>query len=155
MATQKEVAAHIDLSERRVRALIAEGILPASKGKGGLDLEACRVAYIRHLRGIASCQVLDKTTLDLQQERALLTASQRRKLDRENDLEEKLVAPVELLTSALIQAARQIIPILDSLPMEMKRDNPELTGHDIQLAKKSICKCRNLIADLEIDLDED
>jgi phage terminase Nu1 subunit (DNA packaging protein) len=85
----------------------------------------------------------------------LLDEEKYRKLKRENDIEENLVAPVSLITDVLAQAATQIIPILDSLPMEMKRDNPNLTGRDIQLVKKSIAKCRNLIADTKIELDDD
>ncbi len=154
MATQKEVANHLDLSDRRVRTLISEGILPASKGKGGLDRDACRIAYIRHLRGVASGQVLDQTTLDLNQERALLAASQRRKLDRENDLAEKMIAPVELLTLALQKCATQIVSNLEALPLQMKRMNPLLTGQDIHLTKKAIAKCRNSIAAMKIDMDD-
>jgi phage terminase Nu1 subunit (DNA packaging protein) len=46
MATQAQIAEHLDLSERRVRDLVAEGVL----GKGA-DLDQCRVNYIRYLRG--------------------------------------------------------------------------------------------------------
>ena len=89
--------------------------------------------------------------IDLQTERALLAAEQRRKLQRENDIEEKLLAPVSLLTDALINTGKQIIPILDSLPLTMKRYWPEITGDQITMVKKSIAKCRNAIADMELD----
>jgi len=56
MATQIELAAHLDLSTRRVRDLLRDGILPPSKGNGGYDIDASRVNYIRHLRGLASGQ---------------------------------------------------------------------------------------------------
>ncbi len=152
MSTQAELAEHLDLSDRRIRDLIKEGILPASKGPGGLNIDDCRKAYIRHLRGIASGQVrISDDDLELSQERAKLAIQQERKLRRENDLEEKIIAPVSLLTVALAKAASQIIPIMDSLPLEMKRRNPQLSGHDIMLVKKSIAKCRNLIAEMKVD----
>ncbi len=49
MATQNEIAKHIDLSSRKVRDYMADGIL----SKGG-DLDVCRVAYIRYLREVAA-----------------------------------------------------------------------------------------------------
>ena len=97
-------------------------------------------------------QGLDETKLQLDQERAKLAQQQERKLKRENDIAEGLFAPVSLITEALEKSACQIIPVLESLPLEMKRMNPELTGHDIQLAKKSIARCRNAIADMELEL---
>lgn len=84
----------------------------------------------------------------------LLDEERHRKLKRENDIEENLIAPVSLLTEALEKGASQIVPILESLPLEMKRRNPALTGSDIHLVKKSIAKCRNAIADIEIDLND-
>jgi len=151
MATQQQIANHLDLSDRRIRELIKEGILPASKGKGGLNIDACRMSYIRHLRGIASGQVqIDEDDLELNQERAKLAVQQERKLKRENDLAEQIIAPVSLLTKALEQVAAQMIPILDALPLRMKRNNPSLTGHDITLVKKSVAECRNIIADIKL-----
>ncbi len=52
MANQTEAAAYLDVSTRRHRDLVKNGVLPPSKGPGGYDLDAHRVAYIRHLRGV-------------------------------------------------------------------------------------------------------
>ena len=72
MATQREVADNIDLSDRQVRTLLKQGILPAGKGTGGLDLDSCRVAYIRYLRGLATGQVKDGPRVDLAEEKQRL-----------------------------------------------------------------------------------
>lgn len=53
MATQAEIGLHLDLSDRSVRDLISRGVLPQSPRKA-LDLDACRIAYIRHLRETAA-----------------------------------------------------------------------------------------------------
>lgn len=151
MATQKEVAEHLDLSTRRIQDLIKASILPGVKGHGGLDLNACRVAYIRHLRGIASGQVTNGEDIELSRERALLAKEQRRKLTRENDIEEGTVAPLALLTEALTNVAARVVPLLESLPLEMKRLNPKLTGHDIHTVWRAIARCRNAIADIKIE----
>ncbi|MBU1566878.1 MAG: terminase small subunit [Proteobacteria bacterium] len=84
----------------------------------------------------------------------MIDEEKHRKLKRENDEADNLVAPVSMLSDAMIKAFSQILPIMDSLPVEMKRKNPQLTGHDIQLAKKAIAKCRNAMAAAKISADE-
>ena len=54
MATVAELAKHLDLSMARVGQLQLADVLPRSKGRSGLDLDGCRVAYIRHLREAAA-----------------------------------------------------------------------------------------------------
>jgi terminase small subunit / prophage DNA-packing protein len=77
MATQEEVAQHIDLSSRQVRTLVKSGVLPSSSGTGGLSLDDCRMAYIRYLRGRATGRVtVDTAELDVHKERARLTHHQ-------------------------------------------------------------------------------
>ena len=80
----------------------------------------------------------------------LLEEEKYRKLKRENDIEDQLVAPTSLLTEAIEQLAAQVIPILDAMPMKMKRANPSLSGHDIMLVKKSVAECRNIIAKVKV-----
>lgn len=84
---------------------------------------------------------------------ALLEQEKYRKAKRENDLEEKLVAPVSLLTDALLKAGAIIIPILDSLPLVIKRYWPEVTGDHVTEIKRAVAECRNAIADMRIDVD--
>ena len=156
MATQQEIADHLDLSSRWIRKLVKEGILPSSKGRGGYDVDACRLAYIRYLRGVSSGQVSDPGEgdgKDLKENYSdLLEYEKYREKKRQNDLEEKLVAPVALLTDALHQAGNIIIPILESLPLIMKRNWPEISGDQIQLVKKAIAECRNAIAGSELEI---
>jgi len=72
MSSQIEVAAHLDLSTRRVSGLTKEGILPGSKGPGGYSIDACRLAYIRHLRGLATGQARPGMVGDLAEEKQRL-----------------------------------------------------------------------------------
>jgi phage terminase Nu1 subunit (DNA packaging protein) len=161
MANQKDIAEHLDLTDRRVRGLMKEGVLPASKGPGGYDLDSCRVAYIRYLRGVSSGQVRsvgddnearDQGRFDYAAE---LEKEKWREKKRQNDLEEKLIAPVSTLTSALEKVADQVVPILESIPLEMKRLNPKLSGHDVQTVKKAIARARNAIAGVNIEIEGD
>ena len=154
MATQQEIADHLDLSSRWIRKLVKEGILPSSKGRGGYDVDACRMAYIRYLRGVSSGQVSDPGDGDEESQdySALLEKERYREKKRLNDEAERLVAPVALLTDALSQAGNIIIPILDSLPLIMKRNWPEITGDQITLVKKAIAECRNAIAESKLEI---
>ena len=155
MATQQEIADHLDLSPRWVRKLVKEGQLPSSKGRGGYDFDACRLSYIRYLRGISTGQVAEPGASgedDNEDYSRLLEKEKYREVKRRNDLEEKQVAPVSLLTDALAQAGNVIIPILESLPLIMKRHWPEITGDQTTMVKKAIAECRNAIADSKLEI---
>lgn len=85
MATHAEVAAHLDLTRQAVSQMVAEGHLPG--GSAGLDLDACRVAYIRRLREQAAGRMgapAGDDGLDLVQERARLAKEQADKTAMEN-----------------------------------------------------------------------
>jgi phage terminase Nu1 subunit (DNA packaging protein) len=71
MATDAEVGRHLDLSDRSVRALKSKGVLPDAP-RGQMDIEACRLAYIRHLREQAAGRSaeLGPKKLDLMAEKA-------------------------------------------------------------------------------------
>lgn len=71
MATDAEVGRHLDLSDRTVRSLKAKGILPDAP-RGQMDVDACRVAYIRHLRDQAAGRSTEMgpKKLDLMAEKA-------------------------------------------------------------------------------------
>ena len=157
MATQKEIAEHIDLTERHVRRLLKDGILPPSKA-GGYDVDACRQSYIRYLRGVQSGQIKQQPEQIEEGQQSgnpvdLLEWEKYRKAKRENDEAEGLVAPVALLTDALQKAGAIIVANLESLPLLIKRHWPEVTGDQITMVKAAVAECRNTIADMQIDLD--
>ncbi len=89
--------------------------------------------------------------LDLQAERAKLAVEQTREKKRNNDIEENLVAPIEILSEVLASVCSQIASTLNSLPLTLKKQCPALTARDIDYIKKEIAKCRNLAASTSID----
>ena len=89
MATQTEVASHLDLSQSAVSQLVTEGIFAASERRGGLDVDACRVAYIRRLREQAAGRAPigdGPADLDLVAERARLAKEQADAQGMRNDV---------------------------------------------------------------------
>lgn len=161
MATQVEVAQHLDLSDRQVRNLIADGVLPASKGVGGLDIDACRIAYIGYLRGIASGQVRQQEARDsadnesgdtakrLEQERLRLTAAQAEGQELKNDITKRKSVPTELATFVLSRLSAEIGSILDTLPLTLKRRHPDLEVRHIESVQRELAKARNRAATLD------
>ncbi len=120
MATQKAVSAHLDISAERFRQLQKRGVFPPSKGRGGYDQDACRVAYIRHLRGVASGQhdesgeklAVSETRAELQVEQAKRVRLQNLEAEGRlidiDEVREVFSEAVVLLASTLDGAAGRI-----------------------------------------------
>ena len=160
MATQIEVAAHLDLSDRQVRTLVTDGALPASEGAGGLDLDACRLAYIRYLRGMNSGQVRPEVPalsegLDpdaeakLTQERLRLTSAQAEGQELKNDITKRKSVPTGFATYVLSRLAAETGSILDTLPMTLRRRHPDLEVRHIESVQRELAKARNRAAGLD------
>jgi len=167
MALQREVAEHLFISDRQVRNLQQSGILPTSKGKGGLDLEACRRQYIEYLRGQKTGQVDGANEAELEAEPGDIIGGinvplqEARKKQYDADTKEhrlfvlrKEYAPVELITDAVSQVATMLVSNLNSLPMKMKVADPSLSGRSVDAVKKVIAGLCNELADFEIDLSD-
>jgi terminase small subunit / prophage DNA-packing protein len=106
MATIEEVAAHLDLSTSRVDIFQKRGILPRAD-PGQLDLDACRVAYIRSIRARASGHGVyskDGKILDLAAERARLAKEQADHHHMKNEQLRGSLLPRDEVTAA-VQAA--------------------------------------------------
>lgn len=111
LATQHQLAAHLDVSARTVRELLAKHVLPKPTTRAGYDLDACRIAYIRHLRGMASGRTADpEGALSLERERAREAKARADAQEMKNELARRshLVAEeVEAAWIRLVSAARQ------------------------------------------------
>lgn len=160
MATQVEVAAHIDLSDRQVRSLLTDGVLPGSKGSGGLDLDACRLAYIRYLRGLNNGQVRPEVPVGfegvdpnveakLSQERLRLTAAQAEGQELKNEVTKRKSVPTDFAVFVLSRLAAEIGSILDTLPLTLKRKHPDLEVRHIESVQRELAKARNRSATLD------
>ena len=75
MATHKEVAEHLGLSERQILNLKKNGTIPGSKTRGGMDLDQARLSYINYLRGLAKGEI-NKPPSSLEEEKVRLTSAQ-------------------------------------------------------------------------------
>lgn len=169
MATQVDVAAHLDLSDRWVRELVQSGVLPASKGRGGYDLEQCRLAYIRHIRGQLSGQVrvpeargieAPEDVIDpyieqkREQEEYLLTRERRIGQQQKNEVAARKVVPSEFAIFTLSKVSAEIAAILDTLPLTMKRKHPDLETRHLDTLMRELARARNKASGLDDILPE-
>ncbi|MGY2573746.1 terminase small subunit [Vibrio sp. C8] len=159
MSTQKEVGEHLDISDRQVRNLIKDGVLPAAKGPGGLHLESCRKAYIHYLRHLASS---GKVTVEqddfeegsLEYERYRLTKAQADSQELKNQIATQEVVPADFATYALAKVAAEASGVIDSLPLNIIRKHPELTTIQTENIKRELAKALNALSRLERSLPE-
>tara|TARA_R100001443_G_scaffold69282_1_gene77835 strand:+ start:56 stop:556 length:501 start_codon:yes stop_codon:yes gene_type:complete len=96
MATQRELAEHLDLSTKRISELIRDGILPSKMGRSPLNLDVCRIAYISYLRKLGGYNKRGGSG-DIAEEKTRLTKAQADKAELEvSELEGQLI-PAQLV----------------------------------------------------------
>lgn len=103
MATDAEVAAHLDLSDRSIRELKRKGVL-AEVPRGQNDMDECRVAYIRHLRDQAAGRSgeMGPKKLDLMAEKARDAKESADARAMKNAVQRGELVPVGALSAAVI-----------------------------------------------------
>ena len=145
MATQGEIARHLDLSERQINNLQKLAGFPVPQGRGQYDLDACRLWYIRYLRtakpgssepemeGDESSKTLDRQKAELANE---YRQEQIENLRLRRMVLSKQYAPITVLSAVLLQwrTAREPVPHARSSkspPFIPSRDNREHTNFSI------------------------
>ena len=142
--SQTELATLLGMTRSHLRDLETKGVIERVKGKYP---PKCVAAYVKHL--------LERLEADEGESYSeLLEREKYRKEKRQNDEAESLLAPIELLGEALASLIAQMVPVLEGLPLMIKRNFPEVTGDQMQLVKKAVAECRNIMADCEVKLDD-
>ncbi|UKJ74494.1 hypothetical protein [Azospirillum brasilense] len=118
MATQTEVGKHLDLSDRSVRELLERGVLP-NAARGALDLDRCRISYIRHLREMAAGRATGPAGDDLTSERARLAREQADNIALKNAALRKELLPRSDITRAVVAAFQIVRDRLSALPARL------------------------------------
>ncbi len=118
MATLADIADHLDLSVRSVSTLKRAGVFPEAQ-RAGHDLDAVRVAYIRHLRESAAGRSAAYGTLDLTAERARLAHAQAAKAERENAVAEGEFLPRDEIHIAVTGSFARVRSKLLALPPKL------------------------------------
>lgn len=126
MATQAEVAAHLDLSDRMIRELIERDILPKAP-RGCHDIDACRLTYVRHLRAMAAGRGAGPAVDDLTAERAGLAREQKISYALSNAAKRRELLPHAEITRAVAAAFGAVRSRLLGLPARLAGPLARLT----------------------------
>lgn len=143
---QAETAAHCDLSDRSIREWEVKLNLQAKP----YTRTEFRIAYIRSLRDTAAGRATTGD-LDLATERAALARAQREKIEMQNAVTRKELAPAYLLEEILASAGARMGAIFDAIPGAIRRRNQAMTAADIEVIAGEIAKARNIAAALTLD----
>ena len=98
MATQRELAEHLDLSTKRISELIRDGILPSKMGRSPINIDVCRIAYISYLRKLGGYNKKSGSG-DITEEKTRLTKAQADAAEIKVSELEGLLLPVEMVLS--------------------------------------------------------
>lgn len=138
--TQAEIAAHLDISDRRLRELLAEFGLDHKQ----TPLAEIRIRYLRKLREEAAGRSSGVAGgLDLVQERAALAREQREAVAIKNAVARREYAPVELLTQVLSDACSAVVERLEALPARLRKEVPALPIEAHEAIGAVIASARN------------
>ncbi|MBS1188920.1 MAG: hypothetical protein H6R10_712 [Rhodocyclaceae bacterium] len=136
--TQAEIAAHLDISDRRLRELLTEFGLDHKQ----VPLSDIRIKYIRKLREEAAGRAAGGD-LDLAGERALLARAQREGQEIKNEVARGTYAPIELLSDVLANASQAVVDRMDQIPAALRRVCPDLPQAARDAIMAEIASARN------------
>lgn len=145
MLTQQEIAEHLDLSQPAVSQLMEQlGIDYRNTPIGEI-----RILYIRRLREQAAGRAA-LGDLDLAGERAALAKAQRERIEMQNAVTRKELAPVALIEEVLTRAASKVAGLLDAIPGMVRRRVPSLSADEIELITTEVARARNTVASMSL-----
>jgi phage terminase Nu1 subunit (DNA packaging protein) len=118
MASAAQAAAHLDLSRVAFAELIAKGIITKPTRQGAYDLDKVRLAYVRHLRKIASGRAGGSGADQLTAQRVRLATAKAEREERQNAIERGDVCDVVLVRRFLEYLLLDVRNLLLNLPGE-------------------------------------
>lgn len=159
--TQSDIAKLLGISERQVRNLIGQGILPAAKGRDGMNPLACNHAYISY-KSQAKVTNPEAEIPDDEEEESFAKEERRLKLIEKKEniamkkakrvLFEKTYAPIEMVVEALQQVSSRINTRIDGLVPKIKSAWPEMPPEAIEVIEIELAAAANECADVQPDL---
>ena len=143
--TQQAFGELVGISQPSVSDLLSRGVLLPDQPAG-----AWLRAYCAHMREIAAGRATTGD-LDLATERAGLAKAQREKIEMQNAVTRKELAPTYMLEAVIAAAGTRAAAILDAIPGAIRRRNQALTAADIETIASEIAKARNIAAGMTLD----
>ena len=149
--SQQDIAEHLDMSQQAVSQLMDQ----LGMDWRSVDVAEIRIAYIRRLREQAAGRAT-VGDLDLATERAGLAKAQRERIEMQNAVTRKELAPIALITEVLAKSAAKSAGQFDAIPGMIRRRCPQFGADVIGLIAEEIAKVRNTVASMSLaDLKDD
>lgn len=146
--TQQQFGDLVGISGQAVSELVSREVLTRGGAAGEWLL-----AYCANLREQAAGRAATGD-LNLATERAALARAQRERVEMQNAVTRRELAPIGLLEQVLARVGRQVAGILEALPSQLKRRAPHLTQADYEYLSQEIARARNLAAAVNIEPEE-
>lgn len=148
------LAGLIGVSDRKVRDLLERGVLTQGASLGTWLLEYCA-----HMREQAAGRAGHQDS-GLTSERARLAKEQADRLEMQNRITRRELAPVALIEEVLAKAGAEIAGIFDAIPGAIRRRQPDISAETLRWIEEEIARARNRVAvvrlaDLQVDDVED
>ncbi|MDC5718275.1 hypothetical protein [Vibrio europaeus] len=160
--TQSDIAKLLGISDRQVRNLTQQGILPAAKGRDGMNPLACIHQYIAYKSQLKVTSPEAETEADEGEE--LAREEQRLKLEDKREtiamkkakrvLFEKTYGPIEIIVDTLQQVGGRLASRHDSLIPKMKIAYPDLPQSAIEILEAELTAAVNECTDILPDLSD-
>lgn len=135
MATQSECADWLDISDRRFRELVDEGVLERAPEKGGYDLKAVVQQYIRNLRTVAAGRGGGEAQAQKAVDEARLARARADKAEMELDEQRGQLVPADQIADALNDAVQIMRTRVMAIPTKAA---PRVGARDVAHAEQAI-----------------
>jgi len=147
-ATQETIATIIGTSRQAVSDVEQRGIARRDDA-----LCTWLASYIGNLRETAAGRQAAYGELDLVTERARLARAQALRVEMQNAIAQRELAPVSVIAEVLGRVGRQIAVTLEAIPIQLKRRS-SIAMDDLEYITREIVRARNLAACVELDLSD-
>lgn len=158
--TQGDIAKLLSISDRQVRNLINKGILPAAKGRDGMNPLACLHAYISFKSQTGEAEPKSEASAD--EEEKLGRLEFRLKLEDKKEtilfkkakrvVFEKTFGPIQMIIDVLQQVGGRLASRHESLIPKMKLAWPDMPHEAVEVLENELMAAVNECADVLPDL---
>ena len=138
----------VGISQPAVSGLISRKII-----NSGDSAELWLQAYCANLREQAAGREATGD-LYLAGERAQLARVQRERIEMQNAVTRRELAPVPLLEFAMATVGQKIAAILETIPGNIKRRSKNFTKEDMDFMVAEIAKARNVAATAQLNMED-
>lgn len=143
--TQREFAALIGVSEAAVSGMVSRGVISS-----GQTLGEWLMRYCAHIREQAAGRATNGE-LDLATERAALAREQRIRINLQNAVTLRNLAPIAVMEADLADLLARVGKQLDTIPAKLRVKSDKLSADDLDTVSSVLAAVRNEIAGWNVD----